>query len=133
MPTNDPNVGIAFALVTGAGMCTALGAAIVFSPTLVKHASRKTLAAALGLSAGVMSYVSFTEILDKSKNSFLDAGHSEDEAYMYSTLCFFAGVLLMIVSTCLRPKISGSVLCGLQTLPFRQTSPCYIAYFVFLT
>jgi ZIP family zinc transporter len=48
MPTNDPNVGIAFALVTGAGMCTALGAAIVFSPTLVKYASRKTLAAALG-------------------------------------------------------------------------------------
>jgi ZIP family zinc transporter len=99
MPTHDPNVGIAFALVSGAGMCTALGAAIVFSPTLVKFASRKTLAGALGLSAGVMCYVSFVEILQKSNISFLDAGHSEDEAYMYSTLCFFAGVILMIVST----------------------------------
>jgi ZIP family zinc transporter len=99
MPTENPNVGIAFALVTGAGMCTALGAAIVFSPTLVKYASRKTLAAALGLSAGVMSYVSFVEILQKSNLSFLDAGHTEDEAYLYSTLCFFAGVVLMIVSS----------------------------------
>jgi ZIP family zinc transporter len=98
MPTNNPNVGVAFALVTGAGMCTALGAAIVFSPTLVKYASRKTLAAALGLSAGVMSYVSFVEILQKSTLSFKDAGHSDDDAYMYSTLCFFAGVILMIVS-----------------------------------
>jgi zinc transporter ZupT len=108
MPTKDPNVGVAFALVAGAAMCTALGAAIVFSPTLVKYASRKTLAAALGLSAGVMSYLSFVKILDKSNNSFLDAGHSEDDAYMYSTLCFFAGVLLMIVSTCLRQYIVHS-------------------------
>ena len=99
MPTKDPNVGVAFALVTGAGMCTALGAAIVFSPTLVKYASRKTLAAALGFSAGVMSYVSFVEILQKSTLSFKDAGHSDYDAYMYLTLCFFAGVILMIVST----------------------------------
>lgn len=97
MPTNDPNVGIAFALVCGAGMSTAIGAAIVFSPTLVKYASRKTLAAALGLSAGVMMYVSFVEILQKSTLSFVDAGHPEDDAYIYSTGCFFAGVILMIL------------------------------------
>jgi ZIP family zinc transporter len=108
MPTNNPNVGVAFALVSGAGMCTALGAAIVFSPTLVKYASRKTLAAALGLSAGVMSYVSFVEILQKSTLSFQDAGHSDDEAYLYSTSCFFGGVVLMIVST--------HLFLGLQTL-----------------
>jgi zinc transporter ZupT len=129
MPTNNPNVGVAFALVTGAGMCTALGAAIVFSPTLVKYASRKTLAAALGLSAGVMSYVSFVEILQKSTLSFQDAGHSDDDAYMYSTLCFFAGVILMIVSTRLKlqtvhstlcldnPIITGLVPCGLIKRP----------------
>jgi zinc transporter ZupT len=98
MPTKDPDVGIAFALVTGAGMATALGAAIVFSPTLVKYASRRTLAGALGLSAGVMTYVSFAEIFAKSRLSFIDAGHSEDDAYIYATLCFFGGVLLMIVS-----------------------------------
>jgi ZIP family zinc transporter len=126
MPSNE-NVGVAFALVTAAGMATALGAAIVFSPTLVKYASRKTLAAALGLSAGVMIYVSFVEILQKSTLSFLDAGHPEDDAYMYSTLCFFAGVLLMIVSihrdlnsnivhsALDNPEISGSELCSLQT------------------
>jgi ZIP family zinc transporter len=108
MPTNDENVGVAFALVTAAGMATALGAAIVFSPTLVKYASRRTLAGALGLSSGVMTYVSFVEILQKSNLSFLDAGRTEDDAYMYSTLCFFAGVILMIVS---RDLTTNPVLC----------------------
>jgi zinc transporter ZupT len=111
MPTNNPNVGFAFALVTGASMCTAVGAAIVFSPMLVKYASRKTLAAALGLSAGVMSYVSFVKITEKSSNSFLDAGHSEEDAYMYSTLSFFAGVILMIVSTRLLLQTVHNTLC----------------------
>jgi zinc transporter ZupT len=142
MPTNNPNVGVAFALVTGAGMCTALGAAIVFSPTLVKYASRKTLAAALGLSAGVMSYVSFVNITEKSSNSFLDAGHSEEDAYMYSALSFFAGVIIMTVSTRLKKQIvhgilclksliiSASVLSCLQTAVSRQTRECLLTYFL---
>ena len=45
-----------------------------------------------------MTYVSFVEIFNKSQLSFLDAGHSERDAYLYATLCFFGGVVTMLVS-----------------------------------
>jgi ZIP family zinc transporter len=45
------NVGLAFGLVTAAGACTAVGAAIVFC---VHLAQPKFLAGSLGFSAGVM-------------------------------------------------------------------------------
>ena len=98
MPVNSPNTGVAFAMVSCAGMATAVGAAVVFFPRLVKLASRKVLASALGLSAGVMTYVSFVEIFQKSLGSFQDSGLEEKIAYSYATLCFFGGVLFMIVS-----------------------------------
>lgn len=97
MTVDDPNVGIAFGLVCGAGGATALGASVVFVPSLVKLASRRVLAASLGVSAGVMSYVSFVEIFQKSLGSFQDAGHSEEDAYLYTTLCFFGGLVLMMI------------------------------------
>jgi zinc transporter ZupT len=94
----DENVGIALGLVVGAGAATGLGAAVVFIPSLVKLASRRVLAGSLGFSAGVMSYVSFIEIFSKANQSFVDAGHAKNKAYMYSTVCFFGGVVTMIVS-----------------------------------
>jgi zinc transporter, ZIP family len=92
------NVGIAFALVIGAGASTAIGSAVVFFPSVVKYASKKTLAAGLGLSAGVMTYVSFVEIFQKSVVGFVDSGIEFDQAYIYATLCFFGGIVLMVVS-----------------------------------
>ena len=97
MVSQDDNVGVAMALVIGAGAATSVGASVVFFPSLVKFASRKTLAGALGLSAGVMVYVSFAEILLKSLESFQDANFSDDQAKLYMTLCFFAGVVAMVV------------------------------------
>lgn len=97
-PVDSENVGVAFALVIGAGASTGLGASVVFFPSLVKLASKKTLAAGLGLSAGVMSYVSFVEIFQKSVVAFDDAGFEENEGYIYATLCFFGGVVAMVVS-----------------------------------
>mmetsp|Transcript_17925 Transcript_17925/g.25291 ORF Transcript_17925/g.25291 Transcript_17925/m.25291 type:complete len:371 (-) Transcript_17925:204-1316(-) len=96
MTVNDPDVGVAFALVIGAGAATAIGASVVFFPSLVKLASRRVLASALGLSAGVMTYVSFVEIFQKSNGSFQEAEYSEEDAYVYSTLCFFGGVVFML-------------------------------------
>jgi zinc transporter, ZIP family len=94
---NNDNVGIAFALVIGAGAATGIGASVVFVPSLVRLASRRTLAAALGLSAGVMTYVSFVEIYKKSATAFQDAGHDEDQASILASVCFFAGVVFMMV------------------------------------
>jgi hypothetical protein len=125
MPVNNPNVGVAFALVCGAGAATALGASVVFFPGLVKLASRRVLAGALGVSAGVMTYVSFVEIFNKTQTSFLDAGHSESNSYLYATLCFFAGVLVMLVSSNQRSAkcyVGVSCLCPAHLLV--SIAPC---------
>ena len=98
MTVDNPNVGLAFLMVSCAGMATALGAAVVFFPRLVKLASRKVLAGALGLSAGVMMYVSFVEIFVKSLDAFEDSGLEPKVANTYATLCFFGGMVFMIVS-----------------------------------
>lgn len=94
---------MALGLVCGAGAATALGAAVVFFPSLVKLASRRVLAASLGLSAGVMTYVSFVEIFVKSVDGFIGAGIDPDLSYIYATLSFFGGVLfMMVVDVCVR-------------------------------
>jgi ZIP family zinc transporter len=98
MASESDNVGIALALVVGAGASTGLGAAVVFFPSIVKLASRRVLAASLGFSAGVMTYVSFIEIFSKSHSSYMEAGFEENMAYVYSTICFFGGVIIMMVS-----------------------------------
>ncbi len=104
--THSNNVGIAFGAVIAAGASTAVGAAIVFFPRLVKLASRRVLASSLGISAGVMTYVSFVEIFQKAQGSFGDhLVEIEDDtkrfgrANLYATLSFFFGVAIMFVST----------------------------------
>jgi len=106
MPTTgSENVGVAFGAVIAAGASTAVGAAIVFFPRLVKLASRRVLASSLGISAGVMTYVSFVEIFQKAQASFADhlVDDYEDEAKrfgmgnLYATLSFFLGILCMVV------------------------------------
>lgn len=100
MPVAEGNVGVALGLVCGAGAATAIGASAVFFPSVVKLASRKVLAGSLGLSAGVMTYVSFVEIFFKAVDGFGpdNAGYSEKQAYNLATLTFFCGVVLMKVS-----------------------------------
>jgi ZIP family zinc transporter len=44
-----------------------------------------------------MLYVSFVEILGKSRMGFEDAGVGAANAYLYSTLSFFGGVVLMLL------------------------------------
>mmetsp|Transcript_15850 Transcript_15850/g.27033 ORF Transcript_15850/g.27033 Transcript_15850/m.27033 type:complete len:386 (-) Transcript_15850:215-1372(-) len=97
MSTAEGHVGAALGLVFGAGAATAIGAAVVFFPSLVKLASRRVLAASLGLSAGVMTYVSFVEIFAKSVDGFAQAGIDPDLGYIYATLSFFGGVVTMIL------------------------------------
>jgi ZIP family zinc transporter len=110
MSAAEGNVGVALSLVCGAGAATAIGSSVVFFPSLVKLASRRVLAASLSLSAGVMTYVSFVEIFGKSVIAFaasmINEDMSEEEelekmnlAYIYATLSFFGGVLVMLVSS----------------------------------
>ena len=45
-----------------------------------------------------MTYVSFVEIFAKSVDGFALAGIDPDYGYIYATLSFFGGVMLMLVS-----------------------------------
>lgn len=86
------DVGLAFALVIGAGAASCLGACIVFCVSL---ASPRVVAASLGFAAGVMVFVVFTEILMvNSYGAWQDAGFSTNAAYRLSFACFFGGVLI---------------------------------------
>ena len=127
--TANENVAIAMALVICAGCATGLGAAAVFVPSIVKLASRRVLAGSLGFSAGVMTYVSFIEIFQKANGAFLVAEHTEGNAYLYATLCFFAGVVLMMVSSFFcslsTQFLSLSLVTGLSFL-----GPCFLSLLI---
>ena len=88
------NVGLAFGLTIGAGFATTLGALLPFVP-FIKRRSTRFLAAAMALAAGVMLYVSFTEIRTKSLNSFCCV--SPDHYDVLATSCFFGGILFTAV------------------------------------
>ena len=88
---------VAFALVIMAGLCTAVGSSVVFFPKLANLANRKTLAASLGLAAGVMLYVGLVDIYNKSITGFSEI-HDEGKSFIYATLSFFGGCFLMLVS-----------------------------------
>lgn len=91
------NVAVAFSLVIGAALSTGVGAAAVFFPSVVKLTSTRVLASSLAFAAGVMIYVSLLEIIVKSQQYFQSAGYSESHSHLYSTLCFFAGILCMMM------------------------------------
>ncbi len=81
----------AFLLTLFAGLSTGIGSLLAFN----KKATSKTfLSFALGLSAGVMIYVSFVEIFVKAKDALIiDFGVKN--GYILTTLSFFSGVFLI--------------------------------------
>ena len=85
-------MGLAFGLVIAAGLSTTIGSAFVYCSS---YANTKALAAALGVSAGVMLYVSFVEIFAiKAVEGF--SAQYPDDGSKYATLCFFCGILFTI-------------------------------------
>merc|ERR550537_1257857 len=91
------NAWIGLALAVAGGLSTAIGAGFVFSERYIKMASQKVLAGGLGMSAGVMIYVSFVEIFHESVEHYekMD-GMSEKSAEFLAVLTFFFGMLLMM-------------------------------------
>ena len=88
MVESTPQVLLAFAMTMIAGLSTGIGSCIAF---LAKKTNTKFLSAALGLSAGVMIYVSFMELMPESTAQFAEI-YSATKAEMYSILAFFAGI-----------------------------------------
>lgn len=89
------NAPLAFILVLAAGLSTCIGSAVVYNTWAIKFTSKRILASSLGLSAGVMLYVSFIEIFFKAVAAFEDSGEDANDAYLFATLCFFGGIISM--------------------------------------
>ena len=79
----------AFFLTLLAGLSTGIGALIAF---FSKNKNHTFLSIGLGFSAGVMVYVSFIEILSKSKNAFSEIYQSPILGETLALVCFFTGI-----------------------------------------
>ena len=91
---------IAFSLTLFAGLSTGFGSALAF---FTRHTNTRFLSIAMGFSAGVMIYVSFTEILVKAVES-LSTGMSDAKARLVSVIAFFGGMAVVaIIDKCV-PK-----------------------------
>ncbi len=87
---SDPFL-LAFAVTTGAGLATGIGAAIGL---FAKRTNHLFLALALGFSAGVMIYVSFVEIVPKAIE-FLSEDRDSGFALAWMSVAFLGGLLFM--------------------------------------
>ncbi len=80
-----------FLLTLFAGLSTGIGSAIAL---LAKKTNKRLLSFSLGLSAGVMIYISFVELFKESQE-ILVLEHGEKPGMLLAILSFFAGMLLI--------------------------------------
>ncbi len=85
------NIIFAFGLTLIAGLATGIGSAMSL---LTKRTNKKFLSFSLGLSAGVMLYVSFVEILPKAVDS-LTPFFGEKQGNIFAVCGFFGGIALI--------------------------------------
>lgn len=100
---ND-SVLYAFLLTLIAGLSTGIGSAIAM---LAKRTNARFLSFALGLSAGVMVYVSFVDIFPKANELFLKGGDSIQQAAIWTALSFFGGILLIALIDKFVPSVEN--------------------------
>ena len=123
------NVGVAFAVTVAAGAATMAGSSVVFFPKLVKLASRRMLAGSLGFSAGVMIYISFVDIFQKSVDAFVSNGMDDNSAYGFATLYFFIGIAVLKVSSIVKvTSNTSSKLLLVHSYVLRYTLPSLWKY-----
>lgn len=97
----DSNYLFAFLLTLFAGLSTSLGAALAF---FSKEKNYTVLSLGMGFSAGVMIYVSFVEIINKSKDSFSSIFSNPIAGESIALFCFFLGIGLSALIDRLIPE-----------------------------
>lgn len=98
METNS--VLIAFTMTLIAGMATGIGSMIAL---IAKRTNTRFLSAALGLSAGVMIYISFMELMPEAVSQFSQM-YSEKQAQVFMLTAFFLGIALIAIIDRLVPE-----------------------------
>ncbi len=99
----EGNVLFALGLTMFAGLSTGIGSAMAF---FTKTTNTRFLSTALGFSAGVMIYVSFTEILGKSFE-LLQESHGLSTGSWYAVLSFFGGIAIIAIIDSLVPTFEN--------------------------
>lgn len=103
MEYTTKQITIAFLITLFAGLSTSIGSVIAL---LAKRTNTKFLCFSLGFSAGVMIYVSFMEILSKSKDTLvLQFGEQLGTCLM--VVSFFAGILTTALIDHLIPEFEN--------------------------
>jgi ZIP family zinc transporter len=93
------NTFFAFLLTLFAGLSTGIGSLIAF---FANKTNTKLLSFSLGLSAGVMIYISFVEMLPNSIN-LLSRAYAEPGTF-YAVVAFFGGILISLIIDKLVPE-----------------------------
>lgn len=88
---------VALGVTLLAGLATGLGALVTM---FARHDNRRLLTFAMGLSAGVMVYISFVELLPEATEAF----GGDRMAQVYTLLAFFGGVALIALIDALVPE-----------------------------
>lgn len=97
------NLLLAFGVTLFAGLATGVGSLIAF---FAKKTNTKFLSASLGFSAGVMIYVSFVEILNKSKQALIGE-LGEKTGTWVAIISFFGGMLIITIIDKLVPTFEN--------------------------
>ncbi|MBM3608506.1 MAG: zinc transporter ZupT [Alphaproteobacteria bacterium] len=100
MDFTNPAVLIALTIAFGAGLATVLGSLLVI---FARETNTRLLSFGLAFAAGAMVYISLVEIFTKANQSFVKAA-GEKAGYGWTTLFFFAGVVLLIALDRLIPN-----------------------------
>lgn len=97
------DVLLAFLMALFAGLSTGIGSAVT---VLSKSTGPRFMSLTLGFSAGVMVYVSLTEIVSKATDA-LSSDMGEGIGRVFAILSFFCGVLLIALIGRLIPSFEG--------------------------
>jgi len=97
------NILLPFLLTLFAGLATGIGSLIAL---LAKRTNKRVLSFSLGLSAGVMIYVSFVEILAQAQNTLI-AEIGQKQGMGITVLCFFMGMLFIGIIDKLVPSFEN--------------------------
>ena len=99
----EHNILIPLLLTLGAGLATGIGSAIAF---FAKRTNKRLLSFSLGLSGGVMIYVSFVELFHEA-NLSLTAEWGPRLGSVVTVASFFAGILLIGIIDRLVPSVEN--------------------------
>lgn len=99
----ESNILLPLLLTLGAGLATGIGSAIAF---FARRTNKRLLAFSLGLSGGVMIYVSFVELFQQAQIALTEQWGAR-EGVLLTVVSFFGGILLIGIIDRLVPSIEN--------------------------